>query len=91
MKPFKTNAYVYSLNKEKLTSTEKAEITVLTELTCFSRPVNNAYVVDYKGTLCSAIYNFFSGSYYADDVYGKLTENDENYLLAKRLSEKLAK
>lgn len=66
MKPFKTKAYIQSLNQGKMTSTEMGEITVLEEIG------NNLYKVDYGGTICTAIFNFFSCSYYADDVYGRL-------------------
>ncbi len=66
MKPFKTKAYIQSLNQGKMTSTEMGEITVLEEIG------NNLYKVDYGGTICTAIFNFFNCSYYADDVYGRL-------------------
>ena len=33
------------------------------------------YVVDYNGIICTAIYNPFTCSYYADDIYGIIKEN----------------
>ena len=30
------------------------------------------YIVDYRGVKCSAIFNPFNCTYYADDVYGRL-------------------
>lgn len=66
MKPFKTKAYIHSLNKEKLSSTEMDEITVLEEIG------NNKYKIDYRGVKCTAIFNWFNCTYYADDVYGRL-------------------
>ncbi len=66
MKKFKTKAHIQSLNQGRMTSTEMGEITVLEEIG------NNLYKVDYGGTICTAIFNFFNCSYYADDVYGRL-------------------
>ena len=45
---------------------KKGEITVL------ENRGNNEYVVDYNGVKCTAIYNWFSCAYYADDIYGKI-------------------
>ena len=42
------------------------EITILEELG------NNNYLVDYRGVKCSAIFNPFNCTYYADDIYGRL-------------------
>ena len=30
------------------------------------------YIVDYKGVKCTAIFNWFNCTYYADDLYGRL-------------------
>ncbi len=65
---YKIQAYVQSLNIGKATSTEKDEITVLEEIG------NNLYKVEYRGVLCTAIFNYFNCSYYADDVYGRIKE-----------------
>lgn len=59
MTPFKTQAHIHSLNGEM------DEITILKEIG------NNEYLVDYRGVKCSAIFNWFNGTYYADDVYGR--------------------
>lgn len=63
MQPYKTQAHIHSLNgqMDEITVLEKDE----------SRP-QTTYIVDYKGTKCTAILNCFTGSYYADDVYGKI-------------------
>ena len=66
MKPFKTLAYIQSLNKGKLRSDATDEITVLEKVG------DNAYIVDYKGVKCTAIFNCFTCCYYADDVYGRI-------------------
>lgn len=70
MKPFKTQAYINSLNRGKLTSTEMDEITVLAEIG------NNLYKIDYRGVICTAIFNWFTCAYYADDVYGRLPKEN---------------
>jgi len=31
---------------------------------------NNVYLADYNGVKCTAIFNYFTGFYYVDDVYG---------------------
>lgn len=59
MTPFKTQAHIHSLNGEM------DEITILKEIG------NNEYLIDYRGVKCSAIFNWFNGTYYADDVYGR--------------------
>ena len=65
---FKAMAYIYSLNQGTMCSTKKAEITVLEQVG------DNDYIVDYNGVKCHAIFNFFTGCYYADDVYGRIDE-----------------
>jgi hypothetical protein len=67
MKPFKTMAHINSLNGEM------DEITVLQEHYMFGHKINNSYIVDYKGTKCTAIFNCFVGEYYADDKFGIVT------------------
>ena len=59
MTPFKTQAHIHSLNGKM------DEVTILKEIG------NNEYLVDYRGIKCSAIFNWFNGTYYADDVYGR--------------------
>ena len=70
MKPFKTIAYIQSLNLGKMNSTEMGEITILEEIG------NNAYKVkiNSSGVLCVARFNWFNCSYYADDVYEIIKE-----------------
>ena len=64
MKPFTTEAHIYSKDGQKDTVIILSE-TIIT-------PNQPGYLVDYKGVICTAIYNPFSDSYYADDVYGKV-------------------
>lgn len=61
MIPYKTIAHIHSLDGEM------AEITVLDKITD-----KNEYIVDYNGIKCTAIYNWYNCTYYADDIYGKI-------------------
>ena len=65
---FKIKAYINSLNQGKMISTEKAEVKVLEQVG------DNDYIVDYNGVKCHAVFNFFTGAYYADDIYGRIEE-----------------
>lgn len=40
------------------------EVTIIEEKDC------NHILVQYKGKTCTAIFNYFTGSIYVDDVYG---------------------
>ena len=59
--PYQTKAHINSLDGQM------DDITVLGEDTRGNQPV---FIVNYKGTKCTAIFNWFTCSYYADDVYG---------------------
>ena len=60
MTPFKTQAQIHSLNGK------------MDEITVFEKVGENDYIVDYKGVKCHALFNWFNGTYYADDVYGRI-------------------
>lgn len=62
MTPLKTQAYIQSLNKGLMKPTYKDEITVLEKVG------DNDYIVDYNGVKCHALFNWFVGEYFADDV-----------------------
>lgn len=62
-KPYQTQAHIHSLGGAM------DVITVLGEDKNGRQPV---YIVDYKGVKCTAIFNFFTCTYYADDKYGRL-------------------
>lgn len=68
MTAFKTQAYINSLNKGLMKPTYTDEITVIEKVG------DNDYIVDYKGVRCHALFNFFVGAYFADDIYGRVTE-----------------
>ena len=36
---------------------------------------DNLYLAEYNGIKCTAIFNFFAGYYYVDDVYGLLDDS----------------
>ena len=72
MNPFKTYAYIYSLNRGKLNSTEMDEITILEKVG------DNDYIVDYKGVKCHALFNWFVCAFYADDIYRIVKEETSN-------------
>ncbi len=64
----KAIAYIQSLNKGKIHSTEVDEVTILEKIG------DNLYKCNYKGTICTGIFNWFTCSYYVDDVYGIIKE-----------------
>ena len=35
---------------------------------------DNDYIVNYRGVKCHALFNWFVGEYYADDIYGIVKE-----------------
>ncbi len=72
MTPFKTQAFVQSLNVGKMQSDTMDEITILEERQDTNR--GKYYIAEYKGVKCTAIFNGFNCCYYADDVYGRITE-----------------
>ncbi len=67
MTPYKTQAYIQSLNREKMQPEITDEITVLEKVG------DNDYIVDYKGVKCHALFNWFVCAYFADDVYGRIS------------------
>lgn len=66
MTSFKTQAYINSLNTGLTKPIHKDEITVLDKVG------DNDYIVDYKGVRCHALFNWFVGAYFADDIYGRI-------------------
>ena len=60
----KRECYVHSL-KDQVNNRH-----VLGEATIINSIGDNLYLADYNGVKCTAIYNFFTGYYYVDYVYG---------------------
>ena len=54
MKPFKTYAFIQSLNIGRITCTKQDEVEIIDKLP------NNQYIAKYRGILCTAIFNCFS-------------------------------
>ncbi len=77
MKPFTTQAYIYSLNQGKMNSDTMDEITVIAEHYMFGNRVPSSYIVKYKDIMCTAIFNCYVGEYYADDVFGVVTQYEK--------------
>ena len=59
--PVKEQAHIHSLDGKI------DEITILGETMQGQQKV---FIVDYNGIRCTAIFNCFTGSYYADDKFG---------------------
>lgn len=64
----KVEAYIHSL-KDK-----EHDRHVLGEAEIIKSIGDNLYLAEYNGVRCSAIFNFFTGRYYVDDVYGVRSE-----------------
>jgi len=60
----KVKAYIHSL-KDK-----EHDRHVLGEAEIIKCIGDNLYLAEYNGVRCTAIFNFFTGQYYVDDVYG---------------------
>ena len=65
----KVQAYIHSL-KDKV-----HDRNVLDEAEIIRQIGNNLYLAEYNGVRCTAIFNFFTGRYYVDDVYGVVEES----------------
>ncbi len=57
-------AYIHSL-KDRTT-----DCNVLDEAEIIESIGENLYLAEYRGIRCTAIFNYFDGNYYVDDVYG---------------------
>ena len=66
MTPFKAQAHIHSLDGK------------MDEITVLKKVGENDYIVDYKGVKCHALFNWFNGTYYTDDVYGIVKEDEYN-------------
>ncbi|MDE6593073.1 MAG: hypothetical protein K2K57_08430 [Oscillospiraceae bacterium] len=64
----KVEAYIHSL-KDRATNRN-----VLGEAEIIESIGDNLYLAEYRGVRCTAIFNYFDGNYYVDDVYGIVTD-----------------
>jgi len=60
----KCQCYIHSL-KDNINNRH-----ILGEATIIKSIGDNQYLADYNGVKCTAIFNFFTGHYFVDDVYG---------------------
>lgn len=60
----KVQAYIHSLKDRK------NDRNILGEAEIIKCIGDNQYLAEYNGIRCTAIFNFFTGRYYVDDVYG---------------------
>ncbi len=63
MTAFKTQAHIHSLDGK------------MDEVTILEQVGDNDYIVDYRGVKCHTLFNWFNGTYYADDIYTIVKEN----------------
>ena len=60
----KVKVYIHSLKDQEHNRH------VLSEAEIIRKIGDNLYLAEVKGVRCTAIFNFFTGAYYVDDVYG---------------------
>lgn len=65
----KVQAYIHSLKDRE------TDRNVLGEAEIIKCIGDNLYLAEYNGFRCTAIFNFFTGCYYVDDVYGIVKED----------------
>ena len=64
----KVKAYIHSLKDHE------HDRHVLGEAEIIRQIGDNRYLAEVNGIRCTAIFNFFTGAYYVDDVYGIVKE-----------------
>ena len=50
---------------------------VLGDATILEKTGDNSYLAEYNGVKCTAIFNYFTCTYFVDDVYGVMKEETE--------------
>lgn len=60
----KVKAYIHSLKDHKHNRHVLGEAEIIEQIG------DNLYLAEVNGVRCTAIFNFFTGAYYVDDVYG---------------------
>ena len=64
----KAKAYIHSLKDQKHNRHVLGEAEIIKQIG------DNLYLAEVNGIQCTALFNFFTGAYYVDDVYGIQTE-----------------
>lgn len=65
----KVKAYIHSLKDHEHNRHVLGEAEIICQIG------NNQYLAEVNGIQCTAIFNFFTGAYYVDDVYGVQKES----------------
>lgn len=66
----KVQAYIHSLKDHEHNRH------VLGEAEILERIGENLFLAEVNGVRCTAVYNFFVGRYFVDDLYGRLKEEN---------------
>ena len=66
----KVTAYIHSLKDREHDKNVLGEAEIIREIG------DNLYLAEYNGVRCTAIFNYVTGRYYVDDVYGRITEGE---------------
>ena len=66
----KVKAYIHSLKDKEHNRHVLGEAEIIKSIG------DNLYLAEYNGIRCTAIFNFFTGAYYVDDVYGIQKKED---------------
>ena len=64
----RVEAYIHSLKDRKTDTNKLGEADIIRQIG------DNQFLAEYNGVRCTAIFNYFVGRYYVDDVYGILHE-----------------
>lgn len=65
----KVKAYIHSLKDHEHDSHVMGKAEIIKQIG------DNQYLANVNGILCTAIFNFFTGAYYVDDIYGVIKTN----------------
>ena len=60
----RVKAYIHSLKDHTINRHVLGEAEIVKQIG------DNLYLAEVNGVQCTAIFNFFTGAYYVDDVYG---------------------
>ena len=66
----KVKAYIHSLQDKKNNRHVLGDAEIIRQIR------DNLYLAKYNGIFCTAIFNYYTGNYYVDDVYGIVSEEN---------------
>lgn len=64
----KVKAYIHSLQNKETGEHRLGEAEIIREIG------DNKYLAEYNGVRCTAVFNYFVGRYFVDDVYGIISD-----------------